>query len=298
VHPQPGIFALGTVEHCYAELDLVDAGRGRDLAGALAALSGPETTVAGVSVVVALRPELWARIAPDDAPPGVRSFLEIAGNGLRMPSTQHDAWLWVAGGSRDAVFDSTLRVVRQLDGVASVATEVTGWLYQHHRDLTGFIDGTENPSMIEAPDVAVVPGGAGAGSSVVLVQQWLHLSSFGHLPTDAQERVIGRTKPDSVEFDEDSMPPDSHVARTVVEEGGRELRIYRRNTAYGGPTEHGTMFVAFCREQRPFEAMLERMAGAGDGIRDALTRYTEPLTGAYYVAPSLAALSRLASPPD
>ena len=89
------------------------------------------------------------------------------------------------------------------------------------------------------------------------------------------------------------MPADSHVSRTVVEEGGEELEIYRRNTAYGGPTEHGTMFVAFCREQRPFDVMLRRMTGVDDGVRDALTRHTEPLSGAYYVAPSLPALSRL-----
>jgi putative iron-dependent peroxidase len=87
------------------------------------------------------------------------------------------------------------------------------------------------------------------------------------------------------------MPADSHVSRTVVEEDGVELQIYRRNTAYGGPTQHGTMFVAFCRDQRPFELMLRKMLGAGDGVRDALTRHTQPLTGAYYVAPSLPALA-------
>lgn len=50
------------------------------------------------------------------------------------------------------------------------------------------------------------------------------------------------------------------------------------------------MFVAFCRGQRPFEVMLRRMAGVDDGVRDALTRHTRPLTGAYYVAPSLPAV--------
>ncbi len=32
--------------------------------------------------------------------------------------------------------------------------------------------------------------------------------------------------------------------------------------------------------------MLENMAGLTDGVRDTLTRYTEPLTGAYYFVPS------------
>jgi putative iron-dependent peroxidase len=52
------------------------------------------------------------------------------------------------------------------------------------------------------------------------------------------------------------------------------------------------MFVGFCREQRPLTEMLESMAGLHDGPRDALTRFTRPLTGAYYFAPSTESLRR------
>jgi putative iron-dependent peroxidase len=297
VYAQPGIFALGTIEHSFVELDLADGADPADLVAGLAALTGPETTIGGVNVVVGFRPELWAQVAPADAPPRVRSFREdlVGQDGYRMPATQHDAWLWIAGGARSAVFDSTLTVVRRLAGLATVGSEVNGWLYRHDRDLTGFIDGTENPSMLEAPEVAVVPEGPGTGASVVLVQQWRHLQSFAALTVHEQEKVIGRTKADSVELDERAMPADSHVSRTVVEHGGKELEIFRRNTAYGSPSDHGTMFVAFCAEQRPFEVMLRSMAGLGDGVRDALTRHTAPLTGAYYVTPSVPALARFLS---
>jgi porphyrinogen peroxidase len=54
---------------------------------------------------------------------------------------------------------------------------------------------------------------------------------------------------------------------------------------YGTVTEHGTMFVGFCAEQQPLAAMLENMVGLTDGIRDALTNYTRPITGAYYFVP-------------
>lgn len=91
MQPQPGIFAVGAVEHCYVELDLVDGRSAEELVGALACLVGPETTVAGVGVVVAFRPELWRDVSPDDAPPGARSFEAIDGPGLEMPATQHDA---------------------------------------------------------------------------------------------------------------------------------------------------------------------------------------------------------------
>jgi putative iron-dependent peroxidase len=298
VHAQPGIFALGTTDHCYVELDLVAGEDPADLVTALAALSGPETTISGVNVVIGFRPELWAELSPDDAPPGVTSFKEIVGDGITMPATQHDAWLWIAGGSRDIVFDSTLEVTRLLAGLATVASELDGWLYQHRRDLTGFIDGTENPSMIEAPDVAVIDDGPGAGASILLYQQWRHESSWEALSVHAQEKIIGRTKDDSIELDEDEMPADSHVSRNVVEEGGEELAIYRRNVAYGGPQDHGTVFVGFCAAQHPLDIMLRRMAGQGDGIRDALTRHTTPLSGAYYVIPSLAALDEFVPEED
>src|SRR4051794_31358141 len=100
MHAQPGIFALGTTEHCYVELDLVAGRDPAELVRALAALSGPETTIAGVNVVIGFRPELWAAVSPENAPPDVRSFEEIRGvDGYTMPATQHDAWLWIAGGS-------------------------------------------------------------------------------------------------------------------------------------------------------------------------------------------------------
>ena len=54
---------------------------------------------------------------------------------------------------------------------------------------------------------------------------------------------------------------------------------------YGTVTAHGTMFVGFASTQKPLDDMLRSMAGLG-GPRDALTRFTRPLTGAYYFVPS------------
>lgn len=306
MQPQPGIFSLGNPEHCFIELDLrADAGAGGTgpqpgagaaLVTALAALAGPETSVGGLSVVVGFRPELWAEVAPEAARPNVSSFQTISGVDFEMPATQHDAWFWVAGGRRDVVFDSALRVIDSVAPVATVASELVGWVYQHDRDLTGFIDGTENPSMLEAQAVAVLPQD---GSSVLLYQKWQHQASWRSLSDREQEQVIGRTKADSVQLDDDVLPETSHVARNVVEEDGEELAIYRRNVGYGGPTDHGTVFVGFCATQHPLDIMLRRMAGATeDGIRDALTRYTTPLSGSYYVIPSVDALARFVPLPE
>jgi len=104
--------------------------------------------------------------------------------------------------------------------------------------------------------------------------------------------VIGRRKIDSVELD--PKPPDSHVASTDQDTFGH---IFRRNMPYGTVTDHGTMFVGFCAEQRPLAAMLESMGGINDGTRDALTRYTRALTGAYYFVPSSESLWAAGEPP-
>jgi putative iron-dependent peroxidase len=215
-----------------------------------------------------------------------------------MPATQHDAWLWVAGAAHDAVFDATTLALRGLAPFAVVASELTGWSYRANRDLTGFEDGTENPPLSEAtPVVAVGDGRPGAGGTVVLVQQWSHDNdAWFALDVATQEAVMGRTKADSIELDDDVQAADSHVARTVVEVDGVERDIFRRNTPYGDASRHGTMFVGFSHDRDLLHRMLLRMAGAEGGIRDALTRYTTPLTGAYYVCPSIEALAALAPP--
>jgi len=207
-----------------------------------------------------------------------------------MPATQHDAVLWISGSAYDVVFDVARAAIAVLRGVATVADETSSWPYRHDLDLTGFIDGTENPTLVEASDFALVPEGRpGAGGSILLLQKWSHdATAWESLPVERQEQVIGRRKADSEELED--KPDDSHVARTDQDTFGH---IFRRNMPYGTVTDHGTMFVGFCAEQRPLEAMLESMAGLTTGTRDALTRYTRPITGAYYFIPSTDALRSL-----
>jgi putative iron-dependent peroxidase len=281
---QAGIFALGTASHAYLEFDALDGRDPRDLVGAIASLREPRTTMGGVNLVAGFRPELWRSVVPDGAPPATGFDEDLLGvDGFVMPATQHDAVLWLSGSAYDVVFDVSRMAIRALAGLATIAEETSSWSYQHDRDLTGFIDGTENPSLIDAPEPVVVPEGApGAGGTILLLQKWAHdAAAWEALPDAQQELVMGRRKLDSVELD--PKPDDSHVASTDQDRFGK---IFRRNMAYGTVTDHGTMFVGFCADQRPLAEMLGSMAGRDDGTRDALTRYTRPLTGAYYFVPS------------
>jgi porphyrinogen peroxidase len=289
--PQTGIFALGTASHAYLELDA--AGDAAALVTAVASLREPRTTMGGVNLVAGFRPELWRELRPEDTPVDAAGFdTDLVGiEDFVMPATQHDAVLWISGGSYDVVFDVARAAIEALSPLATVGEETSSWSYHHDLDLTGFIDGTENPTLVVAQQVVAVPEGSpGAGSSVLLLQKWQHDAVLWEsLGVERQEQVIGRRKVDSVELD--PRPDDSHVARTDQDDFGK---ILRRNMAYGTVTDHGTMFVGFAAAREPLQTMLESMAGLKTGARDALTRYTTPVTGAYYVIPSTESIAGLA----
>jgi porphyrinogen peroxidase len=289
--PQSGIFALGTASHAYLEFDLQPGKSARALVGGMADLREPRTTIGGVNLVSGFRPELWRGIVPDGLPADVAGFDHdlVGADGYVMPASQHDAVLWLSGSSYDVVFDEARQAINELASLTSIADETSSWPYRRYRDLTGFVDGTKNPSLLEAPDVALIPESTpGAGGTILLLQQWAHdVTAWESLAESTQEQVIGRTKPESTELD--PQPRDSHVARTDQDVFGN---IFRRNMPYGTVTDHGTMFVGFSAAQRPLRAMLESMAGVTDGVRDALTRYTRPLTGAYYFIPATEAIRR------
>jgi porphyrinogen peroxidase len=289
---QAGIFALGTSSHVYLEFDLVDEKQCRGLAAAVAGIREPRTTTGGINFVIGFRPELWHEMVPEQTPTGVEGFNKnIEGvEGFVMPATQHDALVWMSGSAYDVVFDMARTVIRDLAGKAVLKEETSSWAYRHDRDLTGFVDGSENPTLMDAPADALLPDGVpGAAGSVLLLQKWKHRTAeWEALPVAKQELVMGRTKTESIELE--NKPANSHVARTDQDKFGN---IFRRNMPYGNVDEHGTVFVGFSSEQQRLTKMLESMAGLVDGTRDALTRYTQPLTGAYYFVPSVESLREL-----
>jgi putative iron-dependent peroxidase len=289
--PQPGIFAQGTRSHYHLEFDLRPGARDDAIVEALHGLREPPVTAGGSNIVVGFGADLWRRLHADDAPAELSPFVAIEGDGRGAPATQHDLWVWTHGTGEDVELDVARAVVARLAPVAILAAEQPCFVYLDSRDLTGFIDGTENPPVEQAFEVALVPDGEpGAGGAFVLAQKWVHdLERFHAQERDEQEDTIGRTKPDSVELDD--KPPTAHIARVVIEEDGEELELYRRSTPYGRVGELGLYFLAFSADPSRFTKMLHRMFGVSDdGLHDHLTDFTRPVSGAFYFAPSLDAL--------
>ncbi|MGV8527285.1 Dyp-type peroxidase, partial [Pseudomonas aeruginosa] len=101
-----------------------------------------------------------------------------------------------------------------------------------------------------------------AGGSYVLVQKYLHdMAGWNGLTTEAQERIIGRTKLSNIELDEALKPSCSHSSLTTLVKDGEEVKILRDNMPFGRPGsgEFGTYFIGYARSPQPLEEMLENM---------------------------------------
>ena len=298
--PQFGIFAQGTHAHHFLEFDLRPGVTPTAAVSAFRRLRTPDVSAGGVNLVVAFGADAWRSVAPEMAPADLAPFTAVTGiDGRTAPATQHDAWLWISGAEPDVTWQSARAAALAVAEAASLAAEQQAFTYRGGRDITGFIDGTANPQVRRAAEVALVGAGcAGAGGSHVVTMRWVHdLVAFNRLSIEQQQRVFGRTKSDSVELSGSQKPANAHISRVETSVDGKELEIFRRSVPYGTAAEHGLYFVAFSAERSRYDLMLSRMFGnAPDGVRDRLTDFSRPVTGAYYFAPSQNALTELAGP--
>ena len=193
-----------------------------------------------------------------------------------------------------------MRLAR-LAGAVSPADEVHGFKYFDDRDLIGFVDGTENPTGQTAIDATIVgtEDAAFAGGSYVIVQKYLHdLPGWNALSTEAQERIIGRTKLSDIELDDAVKPSCAHNALTTIVEDGKEMKILRDNMPFGSPAqgEFGTYFIGYARSPRTIEQMLTNMfVGRPPGNYDRLLDFSRAVTGNLFFAPSATFLENVGS---
>lgn len=293
MHPeQPGIFRDGFRHFHVLEYRLAeDTTRGGLLTALRAALTPDSATLA---TVVAFGPGVTPRL--DDHAPSFDAFREIAGrDGFVMPATQHDVLFWLQGTDNDVLFDAVHRIDSALAAHGRAEIDLPCFTYHDSRDLTGFIDGSANPTGKAARNAALIPEGQpGEGGSYVFTQRWLHdLAAFQALPVAEQEMIVGRTRADSVELDAAHMPRTAHVARTDLKVDGEAMKIWRRSMPFGTAREHGLQFLAFACRLGRFDALLRSMAGAdAEAVRDRLTDFSRPVSGSYWYAPPAAQLAR------
>ena len=132
----------------------------------------------------------------------------------------------------------------------------------------------------------------------MIVQKYLHdLAGWNALSTEAQEKIIGRTKLSDIELDDAVKPTSAHNALAKVVENGREIAILRDNMPFGhaGSGEFGTYFIGYSRSPHTIERMLENMfLGRPPGNYDRLLDFSRAVTGNLFFVPTVTFLENLA----
>jgi putative iron-dependent peroxidase len=200
----------------------------------------------------------------------------------------------------DLCFELASQFMVRIGNAVTPVDEVHAFRYFDDRDLIGFVDGTENPRGAAAIDAVLVgeEDAAFAGGSYVMVQKYLHdLNAWNALSTEAQERIIGRTKLSDIELADNVKPTSAHSALTTIVEDGKEIKILRDNMPFGRAAygEFGTYFIGYSRSPRTIEQMLENMfVGRPAGNYDRLLDFSRAVTGNLFFVPSATFLEAVA----
>jgi putative iron-dependent peroxidase len=258
-----------------------------------------------LSCIVGIGPALWDRLSPGRRPLDLHPFAPISGPAHTAPSTPGDLLFHIRAEREDMTFELERQLLDVIGRAARVVDETAGFRYFDARDLLGFVDGTANPTGAELPDAALISADADpgfAGGSYVVVQKYLHdLDAWTALSTEEQEAIIGRTKLDNVEIDDDDAPRKSHKTLATIDDGeGGELAILRDNMPFGRPGagEFGTYFIGYAGRLWVIERMLERMfVGAPPGAYDRILDFSTAVTGTTFFVPTAKMLDELAEPP-
>ena len=247
----------------------------------------------GLSCVVGFGSDAWDRLFGSPRPAELHEFREIRAGTRQAVSTPGDLLFHIRAKRMDLCFELAMQIMARLGDAVSPLDEVHGFRYFDDRDLLGFVDGTENPRGEAAIDAVLVgeEDPAFARGSYVIVQKYLHdLDGWNALPTEAQERIIGRTKLSDIELSDSVKPTSAHSALTTIVEDGKEIKILRDNMPFGRAAhgEFGTYFIGYSRSPHTIEQMLENMfVGRPPGDYDRLLDFSRAVTGNLFFVPSL-----------
>jgi porphyrinogen peroxidase len=254
---------------------------------------------AGLSCVMGIGSDAWDRLFGDPRPAELHPFREFRAGARHAIATPGDLLFHIRAKRMDLCFEMAAQIMAKLGEAVTAVDEVHGFRYFDDRDLLGFVDGTENPRGQAVIDAALIGAEdpAFAGGSYVITQKYLHdLAGWNALPTETQERIIGRMKLSDIELDDTVKPTFAHNALTTITENGQEFQIVRDNMPFGkvGEAEYGTYFIGYCRTPRVTEQMIENMfIGKPPGNYDRLLDFSRAVTGTLFFAPSATFLDAL-----
>jgi putative iron-dependent peroxidase len=206
---------------------------------------------------------------------------------VNIPATHGDLFVYIRDLEPGKVAIRSLAVMNILITLFDVQLQLNGFRYlakpeKNGHDLTGYEDGTENPTGRDAISAVTRKD----HSSFVVVQQWQHdLNKFNGFTQIHKDHTIGRSLSDNEELGD--APASSHVNRSDQGTFDINADILRRSMPFSNESGDGLMFMAYCENLDRFEVQMKRMAGLNDGIVDALFTFSQPVNSAYFYCPAV-----------
>src|SRR6202044_596294 len=182
---------------------------------------------AGLSCVMGIGSEAWDRLFGNPRPAELHPFREFRGGSRHAVATPGDLLFHIRAKRMDLCFEIAAQIMAKLGDAVTAVDEVHGFRYFDDRDLLGFVDGTENPRGQAVIDAALIgpEDAAFAGGSYVITQKYLHdLDGWNALPTETQERIIGRMKLSDGDLRERSRIADRPRQHALRQSRRRRIR--------------------------------------------------------------------------
>ena len=238
----------------------------------------------------------WEYLFPTaKKPKELEDFQGVNGEHHTAPATPADLFLHVRAGQAATSYLVVDQIMSFLRPVVDVVDETHGFHYLEGRAIIDFIDGTENPVGEEAKEWAII----GAedpefiNGSYAFAQKYIHdLDAWRALPTEVQEKYVGRRKYSDLELSDEEKDPRAHNVISQDNRDGEEHKIVRMNVVFANPGEgvRGTYFIGYARHWDVTRQMLTNMFTKND----RLLEYSTAQKGQLFFIPSKETLDKIA----
>lgn len=302
-YAQPGVISDPTNHVEYLTLVLRDNITKDAINTALSSIDNAEKSIrqkdptAVLTVTTGFSANAWSKLFPHaELPAGLQTFEEMRDGDRHFPSTPGDIFFMVKSSRLDLNYQAAKHLYTFFKPIATAIEDIQGFAYLDGRDLIDFVDGTENPVGDKRFEAILVPKGNYIGGSFLTVQKYFDKQEdWDALSTSEQEGVIGRTKMDDIEIQDEKKKPYAHNVKSKLIVDGVEIKMLRQNRAFGNAIEHGTMFVGFAATSDVIKESLKQMIFADEqGFFDHLLKFVVAKTGTNYFVPPQAFMDQLA----
>ena len=225
----------------------------------------------------------------------MEDFQGVNGDQHTAPATKADLFLHVRAGEAATTYLVVDQIMGFLRPIVDVVDETHGFHYREGRAIVDFIDGTENPVGEEAKEWAIIgeEDPDFINGSYAFAQKYVHdLDAWRALPTEVQEKYIGRRKYSDIELEDDEKDPRAHNVISQDNRDGEEHKIVRMNVVFANPGEgvRGTYFIGYARHWDVTRQMLTNMFTKND----RLLEYSTAQKGQLFFIPSKETLDKIA----